>query len=95
RKAPNLQLCTRLLERQPPWTPKFLNPAMKTISDEAVPASLRNLISDPETPVPYLTTIESQRHFGLFGKYYVCKGIDGERWLVEKDIFEKTYEEVK
>jgi hypothetical protein len=68
---------------------------LTTISDEAVPASLRNLISDPETPVPYLTTIESQRHFGLFGKYYVCKGIDGERWLVEKDIFEKTYEEVK
>jgi hypothetical protein len=63
--------------------------------DMAVPKALLDTVTDPDLPIPYLTTIESQRHFGLFGRYYVCKGIDGERWLVEKDIFERTYEEVK
>jgi hypothetical protein len=29
---------------------------------------------------------------GEFGKFYICVGIEGERWLVEKGIFEKTYE---
>lgn len=29
-----------------------------------------------------------------FGKQYLCVGINGERWLVDKDIFEKTYEQV-
>ncbi len=48
----------------------------------------------PGMEIPYLSTLENQRHFGLFGRYYVCNGIEGERWLVEKDIFEKTYERV-
>ena len=66
-----------------------------TPADKAVPRALLDTITNPEEPIPFITTIESQRHFGLFGKYYVCKGIDGERWLVEKGIFERTYEEVK
>ena len=45
--------------------------------------------------VPYISTLENQKHRGAFGKHYVCVGINGERWLVEKDIFERTYEEVK
>lgn len=45
-------------------------------------------------PVPYISTLENQYHRGEFGKHYVCVGINGERWLVEKDIFEKTYEQV-
>lgn len=44
--------------------------------------------------VPYITTLENQYHKGEFGKHYVCTGIDGERWLVDKDIFERTYTEV-
>lgn len=44
------------------------------------------------TYVPYISTLENQFHRGEFGKYYVCVGINGERWLVEKSIFEKTYE---
>jgi hypothetical protein len=44
--------------------------------------------------VPYITTLENQKHRGQFGKHYLCIGIDGERWLVDKDIFERTYEEV-
>ena len=43
--------------------------------------------------VPYISTLENQKHRGEFGKHYVCKGIDGERWLVDKDIFERTYTE--
>jgi len=44
--------------------------------------------------VPYVSTLENQYHKGEFGKHYLCSGIDGERWLVDKDIFERTYEEV-
>lgn len=44
--------------------------------------------------VPYISTLENQQHRGEFGKHYVCTGIKGERWLVDKDIFEATYEPV-
>ncbi len=44
--------------------------------------------------VPYISTLENQYHKGEFGKHYLCVGIDGEKWLVDKDIFERTYEEV-
>jgi hypothetical protein len=44
--------------------------------------------------VPYIRTLENQFHKGEFGKHYLCYGIDGECWLVDKDIFERTYEEV-
>lgn len=44
--------------------------------------------------VPYISTLENQCHIGQFGKHYVCIGVNGERWLVEKAIFEKTYEKV-
>lgn len=43
--------------------------------------------------VPYVSTLENQFHRGEFGKHYLCVGINGEKWLVDKDIFEKTYEE--
>jgi hypothetical protein len=46
------------------------------------------------TPIPYIATLENQKHQGCFGKHYVCIGINNERWLVDKDIFERTYEEV-
>lgn len=61
---------------------------------------LGNILDDikqgitPET-VPYISTLENQKHKGEFGKHYICTGINGERWLVDKDIFERTYEEVK
>lgn len=42
--------------------------------------------------VPYISTMENQWHRGEFGQHYVCIGVNGERWLVEKEIFEKTYE---
>ena len=42
--------------------------------------------------VPYISTLENQKHRGEFGKHYLCSGIDGEKWLVDKDIFERTYE---
>ena len=44
--------------------------------------------------VPYIKTLENPFHIGDFGKHYICVGVQGERWLVEKDIFELTYEEV-
>ena len=44
--------------------------------------------------VPYITTLENQKHKGCFGKHYLCIGITGETWLVDKDIFEKTYEQL-
>jgi hypothetical protein len=44
--------------------------------------------------VPYIRTLENPFHIGEFGKHYICVGIKGERWLVEKEIFESTYEEV-
>jgi hypothetical protein len=42
--------------------------------------------------VPYISTLENQFHRGEFGKHYLCIGINGEKWLVDKDIFELTYE---
>jgi len=45
--------------------------------------------------VPYISTLENEYHRGEFGKHYLCIGIKGERWLVEKKIFEATYKEVK
>ena len=44
--------------------------------------------------VPYISTLENQYHKGEFGKHYLCVGTNGERWLVDKEIFERTYEEV-
>lgn len=44
--------------------------------------------------VPYISTLENQYHKGEFGKHYLCVGVQGEKWLVEKEIFEKTYFEV-
>lgn len=49
--------------------------------------------SQPEK-IPYVSTLENQKHFGSFFENYLCVGIKGERWLVEKSIFESTYEEV-
>jgi hypothetical protein len=46
------------------------------------------------TPIPFVRTLENDNHKGEFGKNYLCVGIKGERWLVEKEIFESTYEEV-
>lgn len=43
---------------------------------------------------PFIKTLENDAHYGHFGKHYLCTGIDGERWLVEKSIFERTYEQV-
>ena len=48
-----------------------------------------------EIKVPYVSTLENQKHLSKgFGREYICIGIDGERWLVDKDIFERTYEVV-
>ncbi len=44
--------------------------------------------------LPYIKTLENPYHIGEFGKHYLCVGIKGERWLVNKEIFEATYEEV-
>ena len=46
-------------------------------------------------PSPFIKTLENQHHMGEFGNHYICVGVDGERWLVEKSIFERTYEEIK
>ena len=43
---------------------------------------------------PFIKTLESQMHFGDWYKNYICTGIEDEHWLVAKDIFEKTYEEI-
>lgn len=40
---------------------------------------------------PFINTLENQKFFGLHGAHYLCVGAIGERWLVEKDIFERTY----
>lgn len=44
--------------------------------------------------IPFISTMENQMHKGEFGKNYLCIGIKGEKWLVDKDIFEATYEAV-
>ena len=44
---------------------------------------------------PYIATLENQKYLGVFGCHYLCIGFKGEKWLVEKEIFEATYEEVK
>jgi hypothetical protein len=44
--------------------------------------------------VPYIKTLENNHLKGEFGKHYICIGIEGEKWLVEKSIFEDTYKEI-
>jgi len=44
--------------------------------------------------LPFVRTLENNRHGGRFGEHYLCIGIDQEKWLVEKSIFERTYKEV-
>lgn len=44
--------------------------------------------------IPYIITLENQALKGEFCKHYLCIGIKGERWLVEKSIFEATHEAV-
>lgn len=51
-------------------------------------------ITRPEPTIPYISTLENQKFKGEFGKHYICTGIKGERWLVEKEIFETTYTEI-
>ena len=56
---------------------------------------IRTAEDNKEIKVPYISTLENQQHMSSgFGREYVCIGIKGERWLVEKEIFESTYEEV-
>jgi hypothetical protein len=51
------------------------------------------LVGEHEIKVPYVSTLENQKHLSHgFGREYLCVGIKGERWLVDKDIFESTYE---
>ena len=53
------------------------------------------IMGEHEIKVPYVSTLENQKHLSHgFGRDYICVGIDGERWLVERSIFERTYEEV-
>ena len=57
-----------------------------------------HLTADFPSPLyqtPYISTLKNQKHFGKFGKHYLCVGIDGERWLVDKNIFERTYKEIE
>jgi hypothetical protein len=55
--------------------------------------STSGLIGEHEIKVPYVSTLENQKHLSHgFGREYLCVGIKGERWLVDKDIFESTYE---
>jgi hypothetical protein len=57
--------------------------------------STSGFMGEHEIKVPYVSTLENQKHLSKgFGREYICVGIDGERWLVDKDIFELTYEEV-
>lgn len=46
--------------------------------------------------LPYDCSIETLEGI-MKGKKgdYICTGIDDEQWVVRKDIFEKTYEEVE
>lgn len=46
----------------------------------------------PEKTIPYIVSLENQEFHGKFEENYLCIGIKGEKWLVEKEIFEKTYE---
>jgi hypothetical protein len=43
---------------------------------------------------PFIITLENNRQGGKFGEHYLCIGIDQEKWLVEKSIFERTYTEM-
>jgi hypothetical protein len=65
-----------------------------TQEDPAVPDLLKNQETNCEDgrQVPFIATLENQRHFGRFGQYYICHGPNNDRWLVEKGIFEGTYE---
>lgn len=48
----------------------------------------------PPEKIPYISTLENQEFKGHFYKNYICIGINNERWLVYKNIFETTYEQI-
>ena len=57
--------------------------------------STSGIYGEYEIKVPYISTLENQQHLSHgFGHEYLCVGVKGERWLVEKEIFESTYEGV-
>ena len=54
------------------------------------------LIGEHKIKIPYVSTLENKKHLSHgFGREYLCVGVKGERWLVDKDIFEATYEIVQ
>ena len=61
------------------------------VDDGAIHTS--GIIGKHQIKVPYVSTLENQKHLSHgFGREYLCVGVKGERWLVDKDIFESTYE---
>lgn len=42
----------------------------------------------------YVQTREGEIRAKVAQEPYLCRGVEGEYWLVDPDIFEQTYEEV-
>jgi hypothetical protein len=70
----------------------FIHPDV--ILEEIENIEIKVIKEIPFNLVPYISTLENQFHKGEFGKHYLCIGVKGEKWLVEKSIFEETYQEV-
>jgi hypothetical protein len=47
-----------------------------------------------EDSVPYINTLEGRALQAKFGEHYLVVGGHDDKWLVKKEIFEATYEEI-
>jgi len=65
----------------------FVSPEGVTMQDEME----NHLFGIKNTFIPYISILENQKQRGEFGKHYICVGIDGEKCLVEKELFEEIY----
>lgn len=45
--------------------------------------------------IPFVETLEGRELQGTYGNHYIVFGNHGDKWLVKKDIFEDTYQEIK
>lgn len=72
------------------WVNPFIE--LKALSVDYVKAQFYWKEDDGVISIPFIWTKEG-KHYVREGDY-ICTGIEGERWNVEKNIFERTYRHI-
>ena len=59
--------------------------------DQHIPVFLKegNKYQGGVEEIPFVCSMENQRHFGLFGRYYLCMGVEGSAGWWKKPFLKK------